>query len=80
MGEVVPFRLRSPAAQVIRIEQFTVQDVLHVTMGERLCPHCKGRGWIFASDPYGLSIEPCPCGGDDENRINPDEPDYPGAA
>lgn len=46
----------------------------------RLCPDCQGRDWIFWSDGVDHYREPCPCGGDDENRIYPDGPDYPGAA
>jgi hypothetical protein len=30
--------------------------------------------------PSDFEETPCPCGGDDENRIDTNEPDYPGAA
>jgi hypothetical protein len=55
-------------------------------MAEGLCPHCFGRGVKIrlinprAFFPSDYVSEPCPCGGDDDNRIDPDEPDYPGAA
>lgn len=34
------------------------------------CPHCTGRGWIFHAD---FTVEPCLCGGTDEDRIELDE-------
>jgi len=78
MGEVIPFRPRRRAAQPITIEQIDIRDILNVTMGERRCTHCMGRGWIFTQDTYGLSVVPCPCGGTDEDRI--ETPDFDGAA
>jgi hypothetical protein len=80
MGEVVSLRPRSRPVQPITIEQVSIQDILNVTLGNQLCRHCAGRGWIFTADRYSLSVGPCPCGGDDENRITADDPDYPGAA
>jgi hypothetical protein len=46
-----------------------------------LCPACKGRGEFFFKNRFGcLDSDLCPCGGDDENRIGCDEPDFDGAA
>jgi len=80
MGDVIPFRPRARTAQVITIEAVSIQEILNVTTGNHLCPACKGRGWVFSAGRYSLSVDPCPCGGDDENRIDLDGPDYPGAA
>lgn len=78
MGEIIPFRSRQRHLRPITIEQIDIRDILNVTMGERLCRHCAGRGWIFTQDHYGVSVGPCPCGGDDENRV--DLNDFGGAA
>ncbi len=76
MGEVILFRPRS--RPMITVEQIDIRDILNVTMGNELCAHCKGRGWIFTADAYGFSVAPCPCGGTEEDRI--DLNDFGGAA
>lgn len=81
MGIVIPFP-KAPALlrpTVSQSEADRIQALLHEAMGG--CPSCTGRGWIvlqcFDGEPARL---PCPCGGDDENRIELDGPDYDGAA
>jgi hypothetical protein len=72
MGEVIrfPTRLRVVCTDV---------EQLYIPAYE--CPACKGRGEFLFKNEYGyLASTFCPCGGDDEDRIDIDGPDYPGAA
>ncbi len=86
MGEVIHLPFRPRVVRPISAEQVEIDDTVRTIMAEGLCPHCFGRGHkirlinprgMFPSDYESL---PCDCGGDDENRIEIDEPDYPGAA
>jgi hypothetical protein len=81
MGEVVRFPVRLRPIQPMTPELICVRDALIKAMDEfGLCPACRGRGVIFYPAVFGPADMPCPCGGDDENRIEIDGPDYPGAA
>lgn len=81
MGEVVRFPPRFRPIQPVTAEQAEIRDALIVALSQdRLCPACKGRGVIVYPAIFGAAFMRCPCGGDDENRIDPDEPDFPGAA
>lgn len=81
MGEVIRFPKAPalPQPTTSPSEADRIQSILFKAMGG--CPACGGRGWIvllcFDGEPGRV---PCPCGGDDENRVDPDEPDFDGAA
>ncbi|MBB3020694.1 hypothetical protein FHR70_003780 [Microvirga lupini] len=86
MGEVVAFPFRPRVVQPFVAEPVEINATVREIMAEGLCPSCFGRGvklrprnlrMLYPSD---FETVPCPCGGDDENRIGCDEPDYPGAA
>jgi hypothetical protein len=84
MGEVVRFPVRLRPIQPITAEQIEIRDALILTLGA--CQDCGGSGWKVRPKNLRLShfddftMVPCLCGGDDESRVDPDEPDYPGAA
>jgi hypothetical protein len=60
------------AEQAEEIQRIITENMEH-------CPACKDRGLILFKHPLGyLDHIPCPCGGDDENRIVLD--DFGGAA
>jgi hypothetical protein len=85
MGEVVRLPVRLRPIRPITAEQVEIRDALIVSLSGS-CMHCAGRGFILRPInarcfyPSDFVNVPCPCGGDDENRIDVDEPDYPGAA
>jgi hypothetical protein len=59
-------------------EAVDIQRLLTKTLAS--CPRCDDSGWIFfrrRSDNQPDAI-PCPCGGTDEDRIDPN--DFEGAA
>jgi hypothetical protein len=81
MGDVIQLRPR------IRFERFEISQeqaeeinsILARSLSE--CPACRGRGLLLFKHPRGfLDHAPCPCGGDDENRIDADGFDGPEAA
>jgi hypothetical protein len=76
MGELVRFPVRLRPIQPMTAEQVEIRDALIIALR---C-ECGGRGFTIKGSIYGIKVEPCPCGGDEENRIDPNEPDYPGAA
>jgi hypothetical protein len=81
MGELIRFPPRLRPIQPITAEPVEIIDALIVAMGEdELCPACKGRGLFPFIDPAtrAVAFADCPCGGDDENRI--DLEDLGGAA
>lgn len=82
MRKVTPFRkARSFECRTVSVaEIIDIQALLTKTLAA--CPACTGRGMFHHKHPItGLvAFSPCPCGGDDENRIDMDEPDYDGAA
>jgi hypothetical protein len=83
MGEVVRFPVRLRPVQPITAEQVEIRDALIMTLSGS-CMHCAGRGVIFRPlnarcfYPSDFESLPCPCGGDDENRV--DLSDFDGAA
>jgi len=81
MAEVIPFPL-APSFRcrlVHRAELEEIQQILRDTLEE--CPACKGRGsFLHKVSGSRFGVSRCPCGGDDENRVDLDGPDYPGAA
>jgi hypothetical protein len=82
VGHVVRFPRRLRAIQPITAEQVEVRDALIRTLSEfDLCPACKGRGIFAYKGRMGVVIfDRCPCGGDDDNRIDIDGSDLGGAA
>jgi hypothetical protein len=82
MGNVIPFGRASivcnPAS---KSEAEAIQRALTEAMAEiDLCPACKGRGMFPFKNQATRTVvfAPCPCGGDDENRI--DLSDFGGVA
>ncbi|WP_457091059.1 hypothetical protein [Microvirga sp. P5_D2] len=74
MSNVVPF----PPHRRLRLI-CTDAEQLYIPAHE--CPACKGRGEFLYKNEYGyLASIYCPCGGDDDNRIDSEEPDFGGAA
>lgn len=80
MADVIPFPRFRPIQPVTPV-LVDIRDHLIATMRDDLCPACKGRGIFAHKGKLGAVVfASCPCGGDDENRIVSEDPEFDGVA